>query len=174
MVARVTVALAVLVLMASTTGAARAHGRCGCLKPESGPAGTRVTAGYPIFKVIFNPDRSDLGIGPHALWKDHRGPPPMMVYRETWRYSGRALNGGRAFTVPRVPPGRYLVALYDGGEGGQHYSWETFTVTGSAAARPTSNSGSSSSTPALAIVIGAAAAGLLIGYVIGTRRRRAV
>jgi hypothetical protein len=32
------------------------------------------------------------------------------------------------FTVPRVEPGRYLVVVYDGSEGGFHYTWETFLV----------------------------------------------
>lgn len=107
--------------------AAGAHGPCGCLAPASGPPGTAVAAGYPVYKVVFNPDRADLGIGPAALWGRHRPGAPATVLRREWRY-GRRYAEGR-FTVPPAAPGRYLVALYDGGEGGAHYSWETFTVT---------------------------------------------
>jgi LPXTG-motif cell wall-anchored protein len=32
--------------------------------------------------------------------------------------------------VPDVPPGRYLIALFDGSEGGTHYTWDHLTVLG--------------------------------------------
>jgi hypothetical protein len=154
--------------------AGHAHGPCACLKPSSGPPRTKVQAAYPSYKVIFNPDRADLTIGPRPLWARHHGPPPVVVHRRTWRYTGRPLNTAATFRVPRVPAGRYLVALYDGGEGGQHYSWETFTVTNSRGPRSTLNAHSSSSSAGLSIAAGlaAAAAALLVGYAVGARRRR--
>jgi hypothetical protein len=33
------------------------------------------------------------------------------------------------FVVPEVLPGKFLVVIYDGSEGGHHYTWDTFTVT---------------------------------------------
>lgn len=33
------------------------------------------------------------------------------------------------FTVPRVPDGTYPVLIYDGSEGGGHYTWDLFRVT---------------------------------------------
>jgi hypothetical protein len=125
----VRVAAGALAVLAAVPAVALAHGPCRCLEPASGPPGTEVRADYPIYKVIFNPDRADLTIGPESLWRRHRPGPPVTVYRQTWRYSRRPPNQGGTFTIPRAAPGRYLVALYDGGESGMHYSWETFTVT---------------------------------------------
>jgi hypothetical protein len=112
--------------------AAAAHGPCGCLQPDAGPPGTRVAADVRGYKVVFNPDRADLGIGPEELWDAHHGPAPVTVMRRPWAYERRYPRA--SFVVPSgTPPGRYLVALYDGGEGGAHYTWESFTVTGAAA-----------------------------------------
>jgi LPXTG-motif cell wall-anchored protein len=33
------------------------------------------------------------------------------------------------FEVPDVAPGVYLVVMYDGSEGGRHYTWNEFEVT---------------------------------------------
>ncbi len=63
----------VLAAVAAVPAMALAHGPCGCLEPASGPPGTRVRTAYPIYKVIFNPDRTDLAIGPESLWRRHRG-----------------------------------------------------------------------------------------------------
>jgi hypothetical protein len=155
-----------LVVAALAPSTAFGHGPCRCLTPAAGPPGTRVHAAYPVYKVIFNPDRTDLTIGPQALWSLHHGGPPITVYRTTWRYSRRPLNEGGSFAVPRVASGRYLVALYDGEEGGDHYSWETFTVRGErssvqAATKPPP-SGSSGVRPGL--VAGGIAAALLAGF----------
>ena len=81
-----------------------AHGPCNCVTPPSGPPGTRVTIAYPIYKVIFNPDRSDLAIGPQTLWMLHRKGTPQVLYREPWRYSRTPFNDGGVVTIPRVAP----------------------------------------------------------------------
>jgi hypothetical protein len=125
-------AVAALAIVASAIGpdAASAHGPCDCLSPASGPAGMAVSAAYPAYKVVFNPDRTDLGIGPKSLWRDHRAAlAPSVVFRKTYRYSDLPLKGPVQFKVPGAPPGRYLVSIYDGGEGGAHYTWEYFQVT---------------------------------------------
>ena len=43
-------------------------------------------------------------------------------------YEGR---GAKAFRIPRVPVGRYLVVIFDPSEGWprHHYTWTTFAVT---------------------------------------------
>ena len=159
-----------VVVLALTSELASAHGPCGCLTPREAAPGTKVHAAYPVYKIVFNPDRADLGIGPERLWRQHHGGPPVTVLRRTWRYSERPLNDGGTFVVPRVAPGRYLVALYDGGEGGAHYSWETLTVVG---AEPTpskqapTRARSSSGGVALPLFIGAVAASLLAGLAAG-------
>ena len=118
-------ASAALLLLAP---AAAAHGPCGCLEPASGPPGTVVRADHPLMRVIFNPARADLGIGPARLWRRHRPGPARVLLRRPYRYPPE--YGPGRFTIPRVAPGRYLVALHDGGEGGAHYSWGTITVVG--------------------------------------------
>jgi hypothetical protein len=88
-----------------------------------------VSAESPAYKVVFNPDRTDLGIGPKSLWRDHRpGVAPTVVFRTTYRYSDLPLTGPVEFEIPTAPPGRYLVSIYDGSEGGAHYTWEYFRV----------------------------------------------
>ena len=163
---------ALLAALAAAPSVALAHGPCGCLEPASGPPGTRVRADYPIYKAIFNPDRSDLTIGPESLWRQHHGGAPVTVYRQTWRYSRRPPNRGGTFSIPRAAPGSYLVALYDGGEGGAHYSWETFTVTRAAApARTPSIQDPSGGIPRW-VLAAIAAAALAAGFGAGNAARR--
>jgi hypothetical protein len=151
--------------------AAAAHGPCRCLTPSSGPPGTRVSAEYPLYKVVFNPDRADLGIGPEGLWDRHRPGVPVTVLRRTWHYAALQYGNG-TFTIPRrARPGRYLIALYDGGEGGSHYSWASFRVTGGeavAAARSApAHVGERGISPAG--VVGVAGVALAAGFGLGRR-----
>ena len=164
--------IVMMAVLAALTPAAAAHGPCGCLEPTSGPVGTSVSARYPIYKVIFNPDRADLGIGPESLWREHRPGAPVTIYRDTWRYSRKPRNDGGNFRIPAAAPGRYLIALYDGGEGGQHYSWDTFTVTGARAIAPPRDEPEEASwLPAAGAGILALLAGLGIGLALGPRIR---
>lgn len=159
---------ALLTLTGLPTASAQAHGPCGCLEPASGPPGTQVTAAYPIYTVIFNPDRADLGIGPKSLWGLHQPGTPVTVYRTSWRYSKAPLNRGGSFTIPAARPGRYLVALYDGDEGGQHYSWGSFTVTAGKAVEPaTTWSRSASWRPSVVLAVGGMVVALVVGVGIG-------
>lgn len=169
---------AVVLLVALAPGPASAHGPCGCLRPTEGSPGTKVRVAYPLYKVIFDPDRTDLATGPKPLWKEHRGDPPITVFRQTWRYSKRPLNHGGTFVVPRVAPGRYLVALYDGGEAGAHYSWETFTVLRPDRAPVTSTPARNASSDGVAMpvfigsVLAALLGGLAGGVALYQRRHR--
>lgn len=119
----------VVVALASAPEWAHPHGPCGCLAPASGPVGTAVST-WAAYKVVFNPDRTDLGIGPKSLWQDHRpGVTPTVVFRKAYMYSDLPLRRPVRFRVPAVTPARYLVSIYDGSEGGAHYTWDYFEVT---------------------------------------------
>jgi hypothetical protein len=174
------VLLCVVGTIATSAGApavetASGHGPCGCLTPASGPAGTTVSASSPAYKVVFNPDRTDLAIGPRLLWRDHRPAfAPTVVFRTTYRYSDLPPTGPVDFQVPAAPPGRYLVSIYDGSEGGSHYTWEYFRVTERRVGPPATRA-SATSPPATAeapgpsllasVIVGVAA--LLVGLVLG-------
>jgi len=86
---------------------------------------------YPTFKAVLNPNRKQLTPGPKPncygcglrLWRDRKhGQPPIPLGR--WRPRQR----GASVRAPDIPPGRYLVALFDGSEGGSHYTWSYLTI----------------------------------------------
>ena len=102
---------------------ALAHGPCNCLVPARGEAGTELTITYPAVRVVWNPARRHLLIGPDHLYaRIRRGQPSIELFR-----SERRRRRVRV-TVPDAAPGRYLVATYDGGEGGAHYTWDDFEL----------------------------------------------
>jgi hypothetical protein len=175
-----------LVIAARPIGAepASAHGPCGCLTPASGPAGTTVSAASAAYKVVFNPDRTDLGIGPKSLWRDHRPDvAPTVVFRTTYAYSDLPLTGPVEFQIPTTPRGRYLVSIYDGSEGGAHYTWDYFRVTerqreAPATRRPapspppTAEASGVSSLTTVIVGVTALLTGLMLGVLAERRRRR--
>jgi hypothetical protein len=84
-----------------------------------------------------------------------------------------------SFQVPATAPGRYLVLMYDGTEGGVHYSWDYITV------RPGSSSASSTGptvvttatahqggrgVPVLAVLSAALLALLAVGRIVWARK----
>jgi len=76
--------------------------------------------------------------------------------------------------VPDTGPGRYLIALYDGDEGGAHYSWATFTVTAArpvAGARAPAVSSDESGGVAPTVAVGLGVLTLLSGVAIGRATR---
>lgn len=109
-----------------TAGApvAAAHGPCDphCLSRFEGRPGQRIEVRVKSVRAVFNPRRAQLPYGPRALWRGRRaGVPAKRLYR-----SGRARRHG--FRVPDVPGGRYPLAIWDGSEGGAHYTWTWFVV----------------------------------------------
>jgi len=132
--------------------------------------------------VVFNPDRTDLGVGPKSLWQaDRPGLVPTMVFRSPpYKYSDLPLRGPVEFRVPVAPPGRYLVSIYDGSEGGSHYTWEYFRVkerqTPATARRPARGLGNEatgvSSRTVVALSLTAFVSGLSVGWLARARRRR--
>ena len=162
---------------AVSAGPVSAHGPCACLTPASGASGTTVAAATGAYKVVFNPDRTDLGIGPKSLWEAHRpGVVATVVLRSPYTYSDLPLRGPVEFRVPVAPPGRYLVSIYDGSEGGSHYTWEYFRVTErqtpTTARRPGSEATGVSSLTVVAISLAAFASGLFVGWLARAKRRR--
>ena len=99
-----------------------AHGPCGCIKPASATPGEQLASTYPTIKIIWNPVPADLLIGPDYLGRDHIDGQPRVVLQE------QPQPALASFQVPATAPGRYLVLLYDGTEGGAHYSWDYITV----------------------------------------------
>jgi hypothetical protein len=105
---------------------AAAHGPCGCTTPTAAAPGEQLVSNYPTIKVVWNPVATDLPIGPDYLARDHVPGQPRVVLQE------RPQAGSATFRVPVTAPGRYLVLLYDGTEGGMHHSWDYITVRSSA------------------------------------------
>lgn len=130
--------------------------------------------------MVFNPDRTDLGIGPKSLWEAHRlGVVPTVVFRSPYKYSDLPLRGPVEFRVPVAPPGRYLVSIYDGSEGGSHYTWEYFRVnerqtpTGSPPGSGLSNEATGVSfLTVVAVSLTAFVSGLSVGWLARAKRRR--
>ena len=138
---------------------------------------------WAAYKVVFNPDRTDLAIGPTSLWRAQRpGIAPTVVFRTTYRYSDLPLTDPVEFQIPTAPPGRYLVSVYDGSEGGAQYTWEYSRVTERRAEALATPAPAQSLTPpaeatgvsSLATVlvgVSALSVGLLLGGLIMGRRR---
>ena len=114
---------AVLALAAAAEPAS-AHGPCdpGCLTKYAGFPGERVQVHVKSIRAVLNPRRSQIPYGPRALWTARvRDVGARTLYR-----SSAARR--HSFRVPRVPPGRYVIAIFDGSEGGSHYTWTHFRV----------------------------------------------
>lgn len=120
-----------------------AHGPCGavgssCLEPNLGPRGTEVTTeGFEGVLAVWNPRPNILALGVPGSSKDcdikcaeakpiYHFDQPLVVLAEADHRSQLQ------FVVPDVPPGKYIVVMYDGSEGGRHYTWNAFKVTGAA------------------------------------------
>jgi hypothetical protein len=130
------VALVALIAAAAPTSAV-AHGPCGCLEPRMVPRGepVRITggpgrgqaggAGYPAYRVIFNPRPADLIVAPEYLASAYRADVATTTVLSRPR---REPTRKGTFHVPRVPPGLYMVLIFDGGEGGAHSTWDYLHV----------------------------------------------
>jgi hypothetical protein len=75
------------------------------------------------------------------------------------------------FAIPDVPPGEYLIVVYDGSESGLHYTWETFSVTAGSPVEHSDTRSQENDSPASLWPLGAALliAGLGAGWLIGRR-----
>lgn len=121
--------MAATVISGASSGAALAHGPCGCLEPRLTEEGrhVRIVGRYPAYRVIFNPGAKDFGIAPPYLASAYRADVPTTTVLSRPRRD--PIREAR-FDVPkRTPPGLYLVLIFDGTEGGNHNTWEYLHVT---------------------------------------------
>lgn len=119
-----------VVLFAVVIQAADAHGPCNCVFPELGGRGAKVRISSPVYKVILNPRKSDFLIGPGGLESAYRADAPRAIL-----FSRPKMRPGRraSVVIPRAfSPGLYMLLIYDGSEGGVHYTWDYFQVLGAA------------------------------------------
>jgi hypothetical protein len=120
--------LTVLVFLA--VGApAQAHGPCYCLSTTGIRPAQRITVArnYRVTKAVWNPNPFKLTNPALALLYNgkfyHRREKTLTLLRRTHPERGANL------TVPsKVRPGKYLLALFDGTEGGTHYTWDVVKV----------------------------------------------
>ena len=195
--ARVAVAAAA-VISAGWGGTAFAHGPCGCLDPRLGEEGrpVRVVSDDRLYRVVFNPRPTDLGIAPSYLASAYRADVPTTTVLSRPRRD--AIRTGR-FRVPDgTPPGVYVVLIFDRGEGGSHNTWDYVHVippegekdgvdgvvarggpsqaprdNRQDALRPGDEPGSSTRWPALvAAAVGGVAVGVAIGALVRKRLRQ--
>jgi hypothetical protein len=106
---------------------AAAQGPCPhCIEPATARVHSKLRVGYPTVQAVWNPPRRVLTKGPKPncygcnlrLWRFHVEGSPSYVVHDGPRVPGFV------FRAPHVKPGRYLVALFDGSEGGTHYTWD--------------------------------------------------
>jgi hypothetical protein len=120
-----------LTLAAVAVSEAQAHGPCrssatkvGCLSPSVGGPGACVTiCGTPVYKVVWN---QNVAYDSESHYK--RGARTVELLRLP------RVRRNVQFVVPRAKPGVYPVAIYDGAEGGEHYTWNLFRVRKSSSA----------------------------------------
>lgn len=126
-----------LVLIHAHTGVAYAHGPCGdmCLEPNSGPPGTAVTTeNLEGVLAVWNPRPNTLPLGVPGTSarcdpKCARAKPLFHLEQPTRILAESVKPTQLHFAIPESPTGKYLIVVYDGSEGGFHYTWETFEVT---------------------------------------------
>lgn len=121
-------AIGVLVFAAPEDGSA--HGPCDCVKPSMAFAGARVRLeGSPAYRIVFNPGPAQFEgtLTPRYLASAYDpGVPTRTVLS---RPRGQAEQPA-SFRVPRVPPGLYMLQIFDGLEAGQHLTWGYLHVAG--------------------------------------------
>ena len=120
--------LAVAFLLVVLGGnSAHAHGPCHswCLSIRHGPPGATVTIERTTaYKIVWNPDLEPFV----SLWlQSHRALYHPKQATRTLVSLPRPRERVR-FKVPDVPSGRYVMIIYDGSEGGSHYTYARFIV----------------------------------------------
>ena len=110
-------ASAVLAMTVAPPQGAEAHGPCDeCVAPASGVPGDTIRVRWWAIKVVFNPMPSQV---PYhgSLWKVYQSAEPSITEFTS------AQPRSSSFRLPDLRPGVYVVAIFDGSEGGQHYTW---------------------------------------------------
>jgi hypothetical protein len=154
---------------------AAAHGPCGCVKPAVATPGQQLVSSIPTIRIVWNPVRDDLLIGPDYLARNHVTGQPRVVLQDQLQ------PASATFRVPATAPGRYLVLLFDGTEDGMHYSWDYITVRSAPRSAPSAPPTAAATAPARRaggldgrVLVGVAALMLLVGagVFVSARRRR--
>jgi hypothetical protein len=132
-----------------------------------------------VFRAVWNPIRRDIYYAQPALIAARVDGSPRVLLLDRDRSDARK----RArLVVPDVQAGRYLVLMYDGSEGGAHYTWDSVTVRGSPAAKdfPSSavtmaprSAGGGGELPVGAVVASVLVLAAVGGSALALRRRRA-
>jgi hypothetical protein len=166
--AKVRLVVVIAALLALPMQSAQGHGPCNCSFPEIGTGGAKVKIRSPAYKVIINPRAEDFLIGPAGLESAHRPDAPREVLLSLPETKSRR---GVTVRVPAaMPPGLYLILVYDGGEGGQHYTWDYFHLLGPESADAGSEDGLDAEL--IAVGVGGIVLGL-VGFALISRRRAA-
>lgn len=155
--------------------AAMAHGPCNCSFPQLGEPGAKVTVRTQAYKIVFNPKPRNYGPAMrdtgYASAYQPAAPTRTLLSRAVRNRARRA-----SYRVPAVPPGIYLVLIFDGSEGGWHSTWDYFHVLGAApsaaerpgaAERPAAGSSTERTGGDDDLTLPALAASVLTGLVIG-------
>jgi hypothetical protein len=185
--------VAALVLAAAP--AAAGHGPCTCLSPILVEPGQQVRltdavgrqaggAGYPAYRVVFNPRPSDFGIAPGYLAGAYRADVPTSTVLSRPRED--PTRKGRFRVPPATPDGLYLVLIWDGDEAGAHNTWGYLHVAnpdasagrGVVAQRPQATAagaspptkGSEDDATPWTLIAGTGLAGLFLGALAGRAR----
>jgi hypothetical protein len=182
--ARVPIAI-ILGLIGLLSGASPAfgHGPCGCTGPafegENAPEveaapGDRLVIMESAIEVVWNPDPDDLRIGAFPAIADDQ------VETVRTEILARSETPKRhVVRVPDSPDGRYLMVVYDGSEGGQHYTWDHVRLSGPQRAASSAPAPRVPEPPAgdarpWAWMLAAALGGMIVGLLIGRSRRQEV
>jgi hypothetical protein len=155
--------------------AAMAHGPCNCSFPQVGQPGAKVTVRTQAYRIIFNPTPRNYGPAMrdtgYASAYQPEAPTRTLLSRAVQSPARRA-----SYRVPAVPPGVYLVLIFDGSEGGSHSTWDYFHVLGAAPSaaeppaaveRPGAGSSSEGTSDDGDLALPSLAASVLAGVVIG-------
>lgn len=153
--------------LAGGTGTAQAHGPCECLPREVRPGQVMVVGS--VARAVWNPTRRDILYREPALIAAHVNGAPRKVLLDRDRRQARR---PARLVVPDAPAGRYLVLLFDGTEGGAHYTWDTVTVRGRPPTTARTSADEGGGVPPAAIALGVLLAGALAWRLLGLRRRR--
>ena len=113
-------------LLFLTAAPAHAHGPCDCLTPRVGPVGAAISIprSYAVMKIVWNPHPRSFPAG--SLMERHARRAYYAGERTLTLYRARKPRRGATFEVPFATPGRHMVQIFDGTEGGTHYTWGFF------------------------------------------------
>lgn len=144
-------------------GTATAHGPCRCIEPRIAAPGDELTIPVRTLRAIWNPTDADFNVelGGFRLRNWRHNPASEAI---TLAESAKPTEPPLSVSVPKVPAGLYMLLVFDGSEGGTHFTWEYIWVVADEGAEP-----SGSPTWLLPTALGAA---VLLGVALFRLRSR--